>query len=242
MPTAYTSLLGLALPVQGELLGTWGDTVNTAVTSLVETAISGNTTLSTDADVTLTTTQGSANQARAAILICSGARTALRNITAPAASKYYTVVNSTTGGFDVVIRGVGPTTGVTVPNGKTLLVVWNGTDFTAVSVTAASFSGTLAIANGGTGATSAAAALAALGGAGLNSPAFTGTPTAPTAAALTNTTQVATCAFVVATSLAATLPGQTGNAGKSIVTDGTTASWGQPPASAIFLSVNFGGL
>ena len=26
MPTTYTSLLGLALPVTGELSGTWGDT------------------------------------------------------------------------------------------------------------------------------------------------------------------------------------------------------------------------
>lgn len=44
----------------------------------------------------------------------------------------------------------------------------------------------------------AAAALATLGAAPLASPALTGTPTAPTAAAGTNTTQVATTAFVAA--------------------------------------------
>jgi hypothetical protein len=38
------------------------------------------------------------------------------------------------------------------------------------------------------------------GGAPLNSPAFTGTPTAPTAAPGTNTTQLATTAFVLANS------------------------------------------
>lgn len=133
MATSYTSLLGLALPVTGELDGTWGDTVNNSITSLLDTAIAGTTTLSTDADVTLTTTTGASNQARQAILLCSGARTAVRNITAPAQSKIYAVVNNTTGGYGVVIRGVGPTTGVTVANGKTAVVVWNGSDFVEVA-------------------------------------------------------------------------------------------------------------
>lgn len=57
------------------------------------------------------------------------------------------------------------------------------------------------------------------------SPAFTGTPTAPTAALGTATTQIATTAFVTSTSLTANLPGQTGNAGNVIGTDGSTASW-----------------
>ena len=53
MTTQATSLLGLALPITGELDGTWGDTVNDSITSLVDTAIAGTTTLSVDADVTL---------------------------------------------------------------------------------------------------------------------------------------------------------------------------------------------
>ena len=59
----------------------------------------------------------------------------------------------------------------------------------------------------------------------LASPAFTGTPTAPTATTGTSTTQIATTAFVTATSFSPVLPGQTGNAGKLITTDGTNASW-----------------
>lgn len=133
MATSYTSLLGLALPVTGELAGTWGDTVNNSITALLDTAVAGTTTLSTDADVTLTTTTGATNQARQAILLCSGARTAVRNITAPAQSKIYAVINNTTGGYGVVIRGVGPTTGVTVASGKTAVVVWNGSDFVEVA-------------------------------------------------------------------------------------------------------------
>lgn len=61
--------------------------------------------------------------------------------------------------------------------------------------------------------------------AGLASPAFTGTPTAPTAAAGTSTTQIATTAFVAGTAFSSVLPAQTGNSGKFITTDGTTASW-----------------
>jgi len=54
---------------------------------------------------------------------------------------------------------------------------------------------TLAVAGGGTGSTTAAGALTNLGAAPLASPTFTGVPAAPTAAAGTNTTQVATTAF-----------------------------------------------
>jgi hypothetical protein len=63
------------------------------------------------------------------------------------------------------------------------------------------------------------------GKAGLASPAFTGTPTAPTASTGTNTTQVATTAFVQQTSFNNSLPFQGGNAGKYVTTDGTNASW-----------------
>ena len=135
MATQYTSLLGLALPVTGELSGTWGDTVNDAITSLLDTAVAGTTTLSTDGDVTLTTTTGASNQARQAILLCSGARTALRTITAPAQSKIYTVINATTGGYSVKVVGAGPTTGVTIVAGESAVIAWNGSDFIKISNT-----------------------------------------------------------------------------------------------------------
>jgi hypothetical protein len=133
--TASTTLLGLALPVTGDLSGTWGDAVNNSITLLLDTAVAGTTTLSTDADVTLTTTVLASNQARQAILLCTGARTALRTITAPAQSKIYTIINSTTGGFGVKIVGVGPTTGITILNGESAQVAWNGSDFIKVSGT-----------------------------------------------------------------------------------------------------------
>lgn len=134
MTTAYTSLLGLALPVTGELSGTWGDTVNTAITSLLDTAVAGTTSITTDSDITLTTTTGASNQARQAIILWNPASgTTTRYITAPAQSKMYTVINASGGTQSIVIRGVGPTTGVTIIKGESALVAWNGSDFVKVS-------------------------------------------------------------------------------------------------------------
>jgi hypothetical protein len=164
MTTQATSLLGLALPVTGELSGTWGDTVNTAITELLDSAVAGTTTLSADADVTLTTTTLAANQARQAILLWTASNGAtIRNITAPAQSKAYAVINAGTG--SIVLRGVGPTTGVTIVSGEKCLAAWNGTDFVKVAssvLPASALTGTVAIANGGTGQTTATAAFDAL--------------------------------------------------------------------------------
>lgn len=123
----YTPLLGLALPTTGDLVGIWGTTVNTALTSLLDTAIAGTTTLSADTDVTLSDTDGTANQARAAIINWTATGTVTRNITAPAASKIYIVFNNTGGTQAIVIRATGPTTGVTILAGDQAMVAWNST-------------------------------------------------------------------------------------------------------------------
>ena len=41
MATQFTPILKLALPVQGELTGNWGNTVNDSITSMVEEAVAG---------------------------------------------------------------------------------------------------------------------------------------------------------------------------------------------------------
>lgn len=157
--TNFTPLLGLALPTTGDLSGTWGAEVNNAITTLLDTAVAGTTTLSTDADVTLTTTNGSANQARSAVLLWTAAGTVTRYITAPAQSKAYIVVNQTGGTQSIVIRGSGPTTGVTVTSGNKALVAWNGSDFVKITggpinLNSSDVTGVLQYANGGTGLSS----------------------------------------------------------------------------------------
>ena len=155
--TNFSPLLGLALPTTGDLQGTWGSIVNDSITSLLDSAVAGTVTLATDVDVTLTTTLGTTNTSREAILLWTATGTVTRYITAPAQSKFYVVINATGGTQSIVIRGVGPTTGVTIPAGARALVAWNGADFVKVSSTivnlASDVIGTLPVANGGTGVT-----------------------------------------------------------------------------------------
>jgi hypothetical protein len=158
--TNFSPLLGLALPTTGDLSGTWGTTVNNSITSLIDSAVAGTTTLSADADVTLSTTNGAANQARNAVILWTASNGATtRTVTAPAQSKAYVVINAGTG--SVIIKGSGtvsPYNGVTVPSGTKALIAWNGSDFVKVVsnpvVLTTDVSGTLPIANGGTGTTS----------------------------------------------------------------------------------------
>lgn len=151
--TNFSPLLGLALPTTGDLSGTWGTTVNDSITSLIDSAVAGTTTLSADTDVTLSTTNGVANQARNAIILWTASGSVTRNITAPAQSKAYLIINATGGSQSIVIRGSGPTTGVTIPAATRALVAWNGSDFVTIVSNPISLttgvSGILPIANGG---------------------------------------------------------------------------------------------
>lgn len=236
--TNFSPLLGFALPTTGDLSGTWGTTVNNSITSLIDSAVAGTATLSTDANVTLTTTNGSANQARQAILLCTGARTVLRTITAPAQSKAYVVINATTGGFGVKVVGAGPTTGVTIANGEKALIAWNGSDFVVVAVSVidltAGVKGILPVVNGGTGvSTSTGTGNTVLSA----SPTFTGVPLAPTAATNTNTTQLATTAFVQSQIVASAV--STFSAGTTGFTP-STATGGAVTLSGTLVTANGG--
>jgi hypothetical protein len=132
MPTTYTSLLGLALPVTGELSGTWGDTVNDYITQYLDASIAGA--LTVNADTTLTKTTGTSlgsTSSQYFTLIASG-HSANITVTAPAASKTYMVIN-TSGTYTVKIRGAGPTTGVTLAANENAAVAWNGSDFVKIA-------------------------------------------------------------------------------------------------------------
>ena len=128
MATAYTSLLGFALPVTGELSGTWGDTVNDSITKLVEDSIAGVATVSvTSGNVTLTTTgSGAANQARCAIIIATGTPGTARQIIAPSQSKAYIVINQSDS--NVTFKGAA-TTGHVIGPGQANLLAWDGSDY-----------------------------------------------------------------------------------------------------------------
>ena len=141
MTINYTTLLGLAQPVTGTEANTWGTAVNDQITGLLDTAVAGTTTLSSDADVTLTTTTGAANQARQAIILWTASGTVTRTITAPAQSKAYVVINKTGSTQSIKLVGVGPTTGVTIIAGESAVCAWNGVDFIKTSSTIANAAG-----------------------------------------------------------------------------------------------------
>jgi hypothetical protein len=132
--TSFSSLLGFALPTTGDLTGTWGDTVNTGITALVDSAVAGTATASVaSGNWTLTSTQGATNEARAAILKPTGSPGVSRNIIAPSQSKAYIVVNQSNA--VVVVKGTA-TTGVSIVAGATALVAWDGSDFVDVTAIA----------------------------------------------------------------------------------------------------------
>jgi len=174
MASTYSTNLALTLMGTGDQAGTWGDTTNTNLGTLLEQAISGYTTqaMSAATDVNLTSTgipNGASGTARNMFIECTGAMTQANSLIVPANKKLYFVYNNTTGGFAVTVKVTG-LTGVSVPNGKKMLLVSNGTDivdavtaFSALAVTSLTSSGTVTGAslsgphNGTVGATTPAA-------------------------------------------------------------------------------------
>jgi len=179
---ATTGQLGLVTPTQGTLSGTWGDTVNNGITEYVNIAIAGTLSFAGDGAITLTNTTGSSSAsnigsttAQYMVIRVTGTLTGTKTITGPSYSKIYLVDNAGTRAF----------------------VYYNGTDYVAIAGglidLTSQVTGVLPVANGGTGVTTSTGT----GNTVLSaSPTLTGTPLAPTAAVNTNTTQIATTAFV----------------------------------------------
>jgi len=188
MPTSYTPILKLALPANGELSGTWGTVVNDNITSMIEEAIAGRASVSSWSAnaATITTANGTTSAGRAMMLDLSGTLTAAGTLTVPTANKMFIVKNGTTGGFAVTVKMTAGS-GVSIPNGTTMIVYADGTNviraagdvdlnstqtLTNKTINGASntltvrlasdVTGTLPVANGGTGSTTAATAKVAL--------------------------------------------------------------------------------
>lgn len=133
MPSTYSTSLRLELIGSGEQSGTWGNTTNNNLGTLLEQSIVGVVDIAVSTtDVTLTNYNGVSDQSRQAVLNVTGTTSAIRNIIAPLVKKTYIIKNGTTGGFGIVIK---PTsgTGVTIPNGGTSTVYCNGTNFLLVT-------------------------------------------------------------------------------------------------------------
>lgn len=167
MSSTYSSSLRIELIGTGDQAGTWGNTTNTNLGTLMEAGICGYTSVSVaSANQALTALNGAADQSRNAVLALTTSTGANFAVYAPPAEKTYviynassytaTIYNSTVLG-DTTAAG----TGVAIPAGKTVMVWSDGTNFAVqlnyaatLEVGTLTLTNDLTVANGGTGASS----------------------------------------------------------------------------------------
>ena len=134
MASTYSTNLALELIGTGDQSGTWGSTTNTNLGTLIEQAVSGVVTQAitdgSSATTTITIPNGATGVARNMFIEMTGVLTfATTSLVVPANKKIYFIYNNTTGGYAVTVKVSGQT-GVSVPNGKKVILVMNsaGTD------------------------------------------------------------------------------------------------------------------
>lgn len=189
---SYSTSLRINLQVTGTNSNTWGDVLDTQALTPLEAGVSGWTTKALSGNYTLTANNGSADEARSAMLKFTG--TGAFIVTVPAVSKRYDVWNACTG----VLTLTNGSASVTVQPGEVVSVINDGnanfarvvpTDFASARITSV------------------------------------GAPIA--------NSDAATKLYVDSTALGGmtgTFPGQTGNEGKTLTTDGvSTPRWADPP-------------
>ena len=171
MSSTYSNSLRIELIGSGDQAGAWGSTTDNNFGYILDTAIAGYQTVAVAAaDQALTyisgpTSSAALNQSVYAMLRLTTSTAANFAVYAPPVSKSYIIYNNS--GYTATIYNstvIGNTTaagaGIAITDGNKVLVFSDGTNF--YTINAANLTGTLAIANGGTGQTTANAALNAL--------------------------------------------------------------------------------
>jgi hypothetical protein len=127
MASTFSPNLSIELIGTGDQAGTWGTTTNSNLGTLIEQAISGYVTqaVATGTDTTITIPNGSTGVARNMYIELTGTGGASTNLIVPANKKLYFIFNNSTGAVTVKVSGQ---TGVSVPTGKKMVLVSNGTD------------------------------------------------------------------------------------------------------------------
>lgn len=183
--STFSPSLRFELITTGTQAGAWGNTTNTNIGTLIEASVSGYNSVSvTTAAQAFTALYGAADQSRNAMIRLITSPGVAFAVYAPPVPKQYTVFNDTSYiatiyNSTVIGNTTAAGTGVAIPAGATMTVWSDATNFRQQNTHFISPT--------------------------MSSPVMTGTPLAPTAATVTNTTQVATTEFVQAVLAAAVL-------------------------------------
>jgi hypothetical protein len=195
--STYSPSLRIELITTGAQAGTWGNTTNTNLGGLIESAIAGYTSVSViSANQALTALNGAPDESRNQALALTTTTGAAFNVYAPPAEKTYVIYNASAYAATIFNSTVlGNTTaaglGVSIPAGKTVTVWSDGTNFSFQNdhLSSLTLATPLAAASGGTGLTALGAGVAT----------FLGTPSSANLRAAV-TDETGTGALVFATS------------------------------------------
>lgn len=126
MADTHTTSLRLRLLEVGANEDTWGDELNQNAISMIEEAIAGIVSISlTAGNVTLSTANGTTDEARQRLIILTGTPAATRTVTFPNVEKVTWIFNNTSDGSAATLTAGAGTT-VTVQSGEMLLVYSDG--------------------------------------------------------------------------------------------------------------------
>lgn len=131
MASTFTPSLRLNLQDVGDNPSTWGTVANDGVFKLVEQAVAGYLAIDisvasgTGFNYTLTSNDGAPDESRPMILNFTGALTGNTNVIVPDVTKFYLIVNSTTGSFTTTVKPVAAS-GVVINQGTRRLIYCDG--------------------------------------------------------------------------------------------------------------------
>jgi hypothetical protein len=205
MVSTPTTRLRLNKQATGDNVNVWGTKLNEEVFDRLDEAIAGMSTIALTGNTTLTSTNYVADQARyAALRLTDGGLSAAPTVTLPAAQKGYFIVNDT--GYTVTFTSGGTTAAVETARRKWIWsdgsAVYQAEDGADLEYVDATF-------------------LPKAGGTMTGDLILSGAPTVDLEAA----TKKYVDDELMAVTSTAELPGQTGNSGKYLTTNGTVASW-----------------
>jgi len=132
MASTYSTNLAIELPGTGDQAGSWGNTTNNNLGTLIEQAISGYVTqaMTTGNTTTITIPNGATGVARNMFIEMTGTGGTNTVLQVPANKKLYFIYNNTTGAVTVKVSGQ---TGVSVAAAAKVILVSNGTDVVAAT-------------------------------------------------------------------------------------------------------------